>query len=218
MSRRVRAGAFLVLALLAAALAAGIADGYGARVARGYGALRPVVVAAAGLPAGQRIGSAQLSSALEVRRIPQRFVPPGALSSPAEALGLAPQAPVPAGSYLLGPQLRAPRRSTTAQPRLGAHLHPVQIAVSGAGALLAAGPLEPGAWVDVVVTPESTGSGPRRAYVAAARVPLLALEPGDEGGGPGGFSLATVGLTRRQALRLIAAESYARQMTLLPGG
>ena len=48
-------------------------------------------------------------------------------------------------------------------------------------------------------------------------MPLLALGPGEDGPGPGGASAATLGLTRGQALRLIAAESFARQVTLLPG-
>jgi len=45
---------------------------------------------------------------------------------------------------------------------------------------------------------------------------LLALGPGEDGPGPGGTSAATLGLTRPQALRLIAAESFARKLTLLP--
>jgi hypothetical protein len=38
------------------------------------------------------------------------------------------------------------------------------------------------------------------------------------GRGRGGSAAATLGLTRRQALRLIAAESFARRVTLLPRG
>ncbi len=70
----------------------------------------------------------------------------------------------------------------------------------------------------MVVTSEPDGPGPGRTYVAAAGVPLLALRPGPEGVGPGGTAAATLGLTRRQALRLIAAESFARKVTVLPGG
>jgi hypothetical protein len=92
----------------------------------------------------------------------------------------------------------------------------VEIAVSGADALLAAGPEAGGRRVDVVVTAEPDGPGPGRTYVAAARVPLLALGPGEDGAAPGGTAAATLGLTRSQALRLIAAESYARKLTLLP--
>jgi Flp pilus assembly protein CpaB len=213
MSRRARAAAFLVLAALAAAAAASIVAGYGSSVARGYGPLRPVVVVEAGLPAGRPIGPAEVASSLAVRRVPARFVPSGALAVPGDALGLVPRGPAPAGSYLLAAQLGAPRPAR--RPGLGGGRRPVEIAVSGAGAL-AALPSPAGTRVDVVVTAEPTGAGPGRTYVAAAGVPLLALGPGEDGPGPGGTSAATLGLTRSQALRLIAAESFARRLTLLP--
>lgn len=208
---------FLALALLAAAGAAAIADGYGASAVRGYGALRPVVVLAAGIPAGQRIGPRQLGSDLELRRVPERFAPPGALAAPEEALGLVARAPLPAGSYLLGAQLGAGRKKRSGAGRLGDGRRPVEIAVSGADALLSAGPAA-GSTVDVVVTSEPAGAGPGRTYVAAPHVPLLALRPGAEGPGSGATAAATLGLTKRQALQLIAAESFARRVTLLPGG
>jgi Flp pilus assembly protein CpaB len=217
-SRRTRALAFLLLALAAAALAAGIADGYGSSVARGYGPLRSVVIATAGLAAGKPLMSEQVSSALELRRVPARFVPPGALEAPEDALGLVPVAAVAPGSYLLAAQLRPPGRRGSVEPALGSRRHPVEIGVTGAEALLAAGAAPRGAKVDVVVTTEPTGSGPGRTYVAAAGVPLLALGPGADGPGPGGSSAATLGLTKGQALRLIAAESFARKLTLLPEG
>lgn len=217
MSRRGRAVAFLLLALVAAAIAAGIANGYGSSIAQGYGALRPVVVLGAGLPAGEPIGPRELSSALEVRRVPVRFVPPGALAAPGDALGLAPKTALPAGSYLLAAQLRPPGHGGAATAGLGGDRRPVEITVSGAGALLATGPASTGAPVDIVVTEEPTGSGPGHTYVAASAVPLIALGDGPDGPGPGGLSSATLGLTRRQALKLIAAQNFARQVTLLPG-
>ena len=218
MSRRGRALAFLLFALAAAALAAGIADGYGSSVARGYGPLRPVVVAARSLEAGKPLLPEQLSDGLQLRRVPVRFVPPGALEAPEDALGMVPTSEVQAGSYLLAAQLRAPGHRGPAGPKLGPERHPVEIAVTGAGALLSAGPTVRGAKVDVVVTTEPSGSGHGRTYVAAAGVPLLALGPGADGPGPGGASAATLGLTKAQALRLIAAESFARKLTLLPQG
>ncbi len=218
MSRRGRAVVFLLLALIAAAAAAAIADGYGSRAARGYGPLRPVVVLDSGLPAGRRIGAREVGTALAVRRVPERFVPPGALASPAEALGLAPRAALPAGSYLLAAQLAAPRQRRGRRRGLGGGRRPVEIAVSGAGALLSAGPAPTGEKVDLVVTGEPSGPGPGRTYVAASGVPLLALRSDREGGESGEAAKATLGLTRRQALRLIAAESFARKVTLLPGG
>lgn len=217
MSRRRRSIGFLALALLAAAGAAAIADGYGASAVRGYGSLRPVVVVETTIAAGRRIGPREVGAALAVRRVPERFVPPGAFALPAEALGLVARAALPAGSYLLAAQLGAVRPKRAGAGRLGAGRRAVEIAVSGAGALLSAGPAS-GSKVDVVVTAEPRGAGPGRTYVAAPRVPLLALRPGVEGPGPGATAAATLGLTRPQALRLIAAESFARKITLLPGG
>lgn len=218
MSRRSRAIGFLVLALAAAALAAGIADSYGSRVARGYGPLRTVVVAAGPLRAGRAVEPEVAANTLEARRVPVRFVPAGALRSPAEAIGLVPEADLPAGSYLLASQLRPPTVGHGPTEAIGSHRQPVEIAVSGADALLATGTAERGTHVDVVVTTEATASGPGRTYVAATGVPLLALGPGADGPGPGGAAAATLALTRRQALRLIAAESFARKLTLLVAG
>jgi Flp pilus assembly protein CpaB len=216
-SRRGRSLGFVLAALLAAAAAAAIADGYGDSVARGYGALRPVVVAGDELEAGAAIGPRQ-ASGLELRRVPDRFVPPGALRNPAEAIGLVPSAAIPAGSYLLASLLRPPSADGGSSAGLGRGRHPVEIAVSGAEVLLTAGEQPVGARVDVVVTTEPDGAGPGRTYVAAAAVPLLALAPGAEGAAAEGTAAATLGLTRRQALRLIAAESFARRVTLLARG
>jgi len=212
--RRGRSVGFLVAALIAAAAAAAIADGYGASVSRGYGELRGVVVATTTLAPRRAIDPAAAEEDLELRRVPARFVPPDALADPAAAIGLVPAAAIPAGSYLLASQLRPPRTDGGGFG-LGPRRHPVEIAVSGAGALLAAGTRPAGSRVDVVVTAEPTGAGPGRTYVAAAAVPLLGLAPGGETATGEGTSVATLGLTRGQALRLIAAESFARKLTLL---
>ncbi len=217
MRRRRRAFAFLLAALLAAAGAAAIADGYGKRAIGGYGSLRPVVVLTGDLPAGRRIGPEEIASDLALRRVPERFAPPGALAVPEEALGLVARAPLPAGSYLLGAQLALASKGGGGGRRLGRDRRPVEIAVSGAAALLATGPAPSGSKVDVVVTSEPAGAGPGRTYVAAAGVPLLALRAGAEETGLEATAAAVLGLTKRQALRLIAAESFARKVTLLPG-
>lgn len=216
MSRRIRALAFLGLAIVTAALAAGIADSYGSRVASGYGPLREVVVATKRLEAENVLGPVDISNGLEVRRVPVRFVPAGALRDPREALDLAPTIGLERGSYLVASQLRTRQPRSGSSGPLGPHRHPVEITVSGAEALLAAGAAGVGTAVDVVVTTEPSGNGPGRTYVAVAGVPLLALGPGADGPGPGGTAAATLALTKRQALRLIAAESFARKLTLLP--
>ena len=155
-----------------------------------------------------------MASSLGVRRVPERFVPTGALAVPGDALGLVPRGPAPAGSYLLAAQLRPPRRGAGARAWAGTAARS-RSRSAGPAHLLALG-RPAGARVDVVVTAEPSGPGPGRTYVAASGVPLLALGPGEDGPGPGGTSAATLGLTRPQALRLIAAESFARKLTLLP--
>jgi Flp pilus assembly protein CpaB len=218
MSRRGRATAFLLFALVAAAVGAAMLRGYGSSVVHGYGPLRQVVVLDAGIGAGKAIGPGRLSRAVSVRRVPVRFIPAGALAVPEEALGLVATTALPAGSYLLASQLRPPRHARRRVPGLGNGRHPVEISVGGADALLATGATPSGSRVDVVVTTEPSRPGPGRTYVAAAHVPLLALGPGEDGPGPGGLAAATLALTRSQALRLIAAESFARKLTLLPVG
>jgi pilus assembly protein CpaB len=215
-SRRVRAIGFLLAALFAATAAAAIANGYGDRVVSGYGELRPVLVAGSDLRAGKPIDPRVAGEDLEVRRVPVRFAPPGALAAPPEAVGLVPAAPIPAGSYLLAAQLHPPRAAGPVAA-LGGGRRPVEIAVSGAGALEALGAPPVGSKVDVTVTTESSGTGDGRTYVAAPAVPLLGLGPGGEGV-EGETAAATLGLTRSQALRLIQAESFARRITLLPRG
>jgi len=217
-SRRSRAVGFLVLALVAAVLAAGIADSYGSKVARGYGPLREVVIATRALPAGKPVEPGVAADDLEARRVPVKFVPAGALRSPAQAIGLVPAADLSAGSYLLAGQLHPPTSGRGPVDAIGTHRQPVEISVSGADALPAIGTAEQGARVDVVVTTEPSAAGPGKTYVAATAVPLLGLGPGADGPGPGGTAAATLALTRRQALRLIAAESFARKLTLLVAG
>jgi pilus assembly protein CpaB len=212
-SRRTRALVFLVAALLCAGLAAAVAGRYRSGVSAQYGGLRPVVVAVADLEAGNPIGPGEAKRSLVRRRVPARFAPPGSLRRPADALGRAPAAPVPAGSYLLDAQLVVP--GPKPQPALGAGAgrRPVQIAIRGAEALTLGGASPEGSRVDVVVA-EQSGLGRRgRTYVAASGVRLLALSAPP---GPGEGWSATLALTRSQALELIGAETGAREIRLLP--
>lgn len=226
MSRRARAIAFACAALACAGLAAVVAGGYRVDLESQLGPLRPVVVTRARLPVRQALRPAQASRLLEVRRIPERFAPPGALTSAEQAIGHAPAVAVPAGAYLLASQLRSPGgRQPRHEPRLGSGRQPVEIAVSGAEALAVVAGGDPrGTSVDVIVTTEpGPGGFSGRTYVAAERVELLALDPsGDPGAGAGlpgpglGTWSATLALRRPQALRLIQAENFARQVRLIP--
>ena len=219
MSRRGRAAAFATAALGCAVVAALVADSYGTSVAGQYGELRPVVVAARDLPRGELIDPRATQRLLEVRRVPSSFVPPDALMAVGDAVGRATAAPLPAGSYLLSSHLEVPRqRRRVDEPAIAEGLRPVEIAVIGAEALSAAGRPPQGTRVDVVVTTEPDVGDEGRTYVAAEAVELLALTAGGSGGGDGlgePTQTATLALTRTQALRLIEAENFARQVRLI---
>jgi pilus assembly protein CpaB len=224
-SRRARAIAFACAALACAGLAAAIAGGYRGEVASQFGDLRPVVVARSDLAAGRPLRPPDARRLLELRRVPAQFAPIDALDSIQSAIGLAPRTPVPAGAYLLASQLRAPGGTRRARGRTSVPpgREAVDIAVRSAEPLATSG--DPaGTRVDVIVTTEpGPGGGPGRTYMAAEAVPLLALRQtdsaaGDPGGTPvldvGGWT-ATLALTRDQAIRLIQAESFARQVRLI---
>ena len=158
---------------------------------------------------------------LELRRVPERFLPPDALSDPAQAVGRSPAAAIPAGGYLVGSQLATPRAEREPTPRLQPGRRPVEIAVEGAAAMAEHAS---GRRVDVIVTSEpGPGGGAGRTYVAVRSVGLVDLRPaGGEAGSDDLLTdpaseawIATLALTRRQALRLIQAESFARSVRLI---
>lgn len=213
MSRRARALAFLTAALVCALLAATVAGRYRSRLEARYGPLRPVVVAASELAAGEPIGVRMAQSALAVRRVPASFIPPGALARTADALGRAPGTTIPAGSYVLGAQLVLPRSKEPREPGVGLGLRPLQVAVAGAEALTVEGTAPEGRRVDVVVSRQAGLGRSARAHIAASAVKLLALAaPGE----PGESWSATLAVTEQQALSLIAAQSAGREIRLLP--
>ncbi len=219
MSRRRRAAALFAAAVGCAVLAASLTSGYGDSLAERYGPLRPVLVAAADLPRGKLLDPRRAARLLEVRQIPQRFVPPGALVAPGQAIGQAPLVTIGAGNYLLSPQLRLPRSDAPKPPSVPGGRTPVELTVSGGEAIVALGVDPRTIRVDVVVTTEQEFGDPGRTYVAAPAVDLLALvqsppSPGTPAG-VAGWS-ATLALDRDQALELIEAEAFAHDLRLLP--
>jgi Flp pilus assembly protein CpaB len=212
-SRRARALAFFTAAVICAILAATVAGRYRSRVEARYGPLRPVVVASAELPAGEAIGVERAHGALSVRRVPASFIPPGALIRPADALGRAPGATIPAGSYVIGAQLEIPQPEEPRAPGVGQGRRPVDVAVAGANALTVGGEPPEGTRVDVVVARQAGLGNSARAYIAATGVRLLALR---SPAGPGESWSATLAVTEQQALSLIGAQSAGREIRLLP--
>ena len=226
MRRRARAAGFLALALACAGLAASLAEEYRGGVEAQLGELRPVVIAASDVDLSGPFRPRHARELLGVRRVPTRFAPADALADPIEALGQRPRGVIPAGSYLTAAHLRSPgagRGGRRRPARLAPGREAVEITVVGASALASAGD-PPGASFDVVATGEPAAGGPGgRTSVVATRVRLLDLreaapgagDPAGLGAAPPGTSIATVAASRAQALRLIEAQSYARELRLI---
>ena len=217
-ARRRRGAVLLALATAAGGLASSRVERRERGIEERVGPPVPVVVAAADMRQGQRIDE-RAARALAVREVPERFAPPDALTAPGDAVGATLAAPVAAGGYLTAGALAAPGGD---EQERGAALAPgqraVQIAAAGGEELAEAGP---GALVDVIVTSER-GEGRGRTYLALEAVELLSARPGGDAGAAGEApnggpsTLATLRVTLRQAVFLAAAQSFAREIRLLP--
>lgn len=208
MTRRRRAAALLGLALLLGVLAASDVAGREAALRRQLGPLMPVVVVRAPVRAGQRLAR----DALAVRHVPARYVPAGAIADPEEVVGrraavaIAPGADVdpallavPAEAAAPGPSLRAGERA----------LDVVAVAAPDAVAL--------GARVDVLVTEEARGDAPGPTRVALAGAEVLTVRPATASADADlPRVLATLRVTRAQAVELAGAVATAREVRLLP--
>ncbi|HYI80244.1 MAG TPA: Flp pilus assembly protein CpaB [Thermoleophilaceae bacterium] len=220
MSARTRRRRGLVLLTLALACGALAASEVGDRVSEVEGRIGvpvPVVVAARDIEPGTELSRADL----RLSHVPQRFAPPDAPTDRDQAIGLHTAGPVAAGSPITagvvgttasGDDPGALRRGERA----------VEIAVAGGASLIETA--VPGARVDVLVSTDP-GDGPGSSFVALEDVELLGLSPGssaeapldaDLSAGAATSAVATLRATLRQAVYLTAAQSYAREIRLLP--
>jgi len=198
---RGRRGLLLVgLALVLGGLAASDIARREAALAGRLGPLVEVVVARSELAAGTELADRHLA----VRRMPSRYAAPGVAAAPAEILGGRLAVAVPRGSPL-GPALLEIENSGVGAPvRRGERAVPVL--ATGSAELVV-----PGSRVDVLVTRE------RGTELALQDVEVLSAAAAPEppaGGGP--RVAATLRVTLRQAVFLAAAESFARELRLLP--
>lgn len=215
-SRRRRAAAMLAAALACGGMAAERVEHRARQVEARVGPLVPVVVARRDLPPGTRLGPADVPGALAVESVPERFAPPDALVSAADAAGQRLAAGVSAGGYLTAGHFEGrPAGDERAAAPIGRRQRAVEVAVTGVSGLEEA---QPGSLVDVVVT-EERRDGEGRSYVALQAVELLGTRPaeGDAGGEQAAAdTLATLRVSLRQAVFLTAAHSFAREVRLLP--
>jgi pilus assembly protein CpaB len=220
-ARRRRGLVLVSLALASGGLAASQVHQRERQVEAQVGPLVSVLVAARDLPAGARLGSGSLAR----RRVPAPFVPPDALTSPAELAGARTGTTVAAGGYLTAGHLReAGGDASGGAPgtALEDGERALEVAVSGGSALAQAAV---GSRVDVVVCTESR-EGAGRAFVALEDVELLGLRAGAgsgtleaedavAGASAAAEALAVLRVTLRQAVYLTAAENFGREVRLL---
>ncbi|HEX2160885.1 MAG TPA: Flp pilus assembly protein CpaB [Thermoleophilaceae bacterium] len=216
-TRRRRGVVLLVLALACGALAASEVGDRVSEVEARIGAPVPVVVAARDIEPGTELSGGDL----RLSYVPQRFAPPDAPTRPAQAVGLHTAGPVAAGSPITaGVVGAAAGADDPGALRRGERA--VELAVAGGSSLVET--TGPGARVDVLVSTDP-GDGPGSSFVALEDVELLALSPGgsgapeldaDLGAAAPTSAIATLRVTLRQAVYLTAAQSYAREIRLLP--
>jgi pilus assembly protein CpaB len=211
MTRRRRAFVLIGLALVLGALAASDVAGREAALRRQIGPAVPVLVARAPIEAGDRIRP----RALAVRRVPARYAPAGAFAAPREVSGLRAAVAIPAGADL-DPTLLddGSGEDAAAGPALRAGERVAQVVAVGSPETAA-----PGTRVDVLVTREAAGGdgagGATKLALEDVEVLAAADAPADGGEGPARVS-ASLRVTLRQAVYLAAAQSFARELRLLP--
>jgi pilus assembly protein CpaB len=212
-SRRRRAAVLIGLSLILGALAASDVSGREAALRRQVGPAVPVLVARTGLAAGARLDR----SALAVRRVPSRFAPAGAYRSPDEVAGMRAAVAIPAGADLEPALVDDGTRSAgPSGPAIRDGERIAQIVAIGPARSLTAG-----ARVDVLVTREGAGSGAAGSTsLALEDVEVLGAGRAPEGRGGSDSGLPRVALelrvSVRQAVYLAAAQSFARELRVLP--
>lgn len=208
MSQRRRGILLAGLALVLGALAASDVAGRDAALRRRIGPSVDVVVAARPLDAGRTLRAADLV----VRHVPARWAPAGATGDPGRLVGLRLSAALPAGADV-APALVATAAAVEpgAAVRAGERLADV-VAVGSAAAIRVGGR------VDVLVTRERGDGAAGRTELALQDVEVLGVraEPTAAGERSGPRVEATLRVTVREAVYLAAAQSFARELRLLP--
>jgi pilus assembly protein CpaB len=197
----------LALALLSGWLAASDVRSRERRLKAGLGPVATALVARAEIKPGKRVAGPDVT----VRSVPARFLPPDALGSAADALGLRAAVRIPRGGYVTASALATSGGSGgPTDAVLAPGERAVDVTVSNTGAAELGGP---GARVDVLVTTGKDG-GAGRTSLALQDVQLLGARPG--AGQDADKLIATLRVTVRQAVYLTAAQNFAQEVRLLP--
>ncbi|HZH24445.1 MAG TPA: RcpC/CpaB family pilus assembly protein [Solirubrobacteraceae bacterium] len=207
MSRRRRAAILLGLALVLGGLAASDVARREAAVRAQLGPAVQVVVARADLAAGRPLRARDLA----IRRVPGRYAPVGAATLPEMLIGQRLATPVARGGYM-GTALIATEQAVKGPPvRKGERA--AEVIVLGPRSLVV-----PGARVDVLVTRDGESGAAAGTELALEDVEVLAARaaPPTAPADTGERVAATLRVSVRDAVYLTAAQSFARELRLLP--
>lgn len=209
MSGRRRALLLFALALLLGLLAASSVQRREAALDAALGPSTTVLVTAAPVAAGAALAEARPA----LRALPRRWAPPDALTDPAALAGAQAAVALPAGAYVTRAVLRTPG---AAAPPVGAGERVAELLARGDPQTVVAG-----ARVNVLVTRDAAGDRPGTTVLALEDVEVLdagpppaAVEASAEAGGA--TVAASLRVTVAQAVYLAAAQSFARELRLLP--
>ena len=207
MIRRRRAAVLLGLALLLGGLAASDVAGREAALRRAVGPTVPVVVVRSRLAAGDAFEVRQLA----VRHVPARFAPALAYRSASALAGTRAAVALEAGEDVGPSSVDDGTRAAGAPVRVGERV--AELVARGSAGLIRAG-----SRVDILVTRErGDGSGATTVALEDAEVLAARAVSGDDDGSAAGDRLAvSLRVTVRQAVYLAAAQSFARDLRLLP--
>ncbi len=208
MSRRARGLALFGAAAACAGLAASAVSRYTNDVRAQVGPLLPVVVAARDIPPGRLITPAVAASSFVRREVPQRYAPRAAIHDPGSLVGYRPAVGIRRGDYVSGSSLAPSGGEGAAEAAPAGRV--VDVSVAGASSF--ADLLRPGARVDVLITTDRAAGG-GRTYLALQGAELVAFAAGSGGEGK---ATATLRVSLRQAVLLTAAQSFARELRLVP--
>lgn len=150
-----------------------------------------VIVASADLPAGSTLTEQDLA----IDAIPADYVPPGAVTNPADALGR-----MIASGIAMGEPLTRSRLMTTGPRADGLHTVPVRLADAEAATLLS-----PGSVIDLVLASGDTGARIVAEGVQVVTVPRISTSAGLGRDSRTAGSLIVVATDRRTAVALAAA-------------
>jgi pilus assembly protein CpaB len=208
MNRRRRALLLLSLSLLLGLLAASSVQRREAALQQALGPSTRVLVTRAPIAAGDPLADARPV----LRLLPRRYAPPDAVTSPSALAGAQAAGALPAGAYVTAGTLRMPGAAADVAVGPGERVAQV-VATADPEAVVA------GTRVDVLVTRDARGDRPGVTVLALEDVEVLdasrAPAPaGDEA--PGARVAASLRVTLRQAVYLAAAQSFARELRLLP--